>query len=50
MGLFPLSCSNSDNIKDPVNEEVIPETPMIFYAGADLSYVNEMENCNAVFN
>ena len=49
MGLFPFSCSNSDNIKDPVNEEVIPETPITFYSGADLSYVNEMEDCGATY-
>jgi arabinogalactan endo-1,4-beta-galactosidase len=44
-----FSCSQSDaqeNLGDENNN--INETP-IFYYGADLSYVNEMEDCGAVY-
>ncbi len=39
------SCSESDN----TNDEPTVETPISFYYGADLSYVNEMEDCGAVY-
>ena len=39
------ACTSSDTANDdPVNE-----TPISFYYGADLSYVNEMEDCGAVY-
>ncbi|WP_111682287.1 glycoside hydrolase family 53 protein [Winogradskyella tangerina] len=39
------ACTSSDNNNDEPNVE----TPISFYYGADLSYVNEMEDCGAVY-
>jgi arabinogalactan endo-1,4-beta-galactosidase len=42
-----LNCNSEDNKE---NEEIIdPEPEISFYKGADLSYVNEMEDCGALF-
>ena len=49
IALLPLSCSDSSTIDKLVNEEDKPETPITFYYGADLSYVNEMEDCGATY-
>jgi len=46
--LIAVSCSN--NKKETVAEEVIENTKLPdFYYGADLSYVNEMEDCGAIY-
>jgi arabinogalactan endo-1,4-beta-galactosidase len=49
MVLMPLSCSTSNNPSDPMDNEEFIETPVTFYYGADLSYVNEMEDCGATY-
>ena len=41
--LLPLSCSTGDS------NSLTDETPIPFYYGADLSYVNEMEDCGATY-
>ena len=41
--LLPLSCSTGDS------NSLTEETPIPFYYGADLSYVNEMEDCGATY-
>lgn len=43
-----LSCSPSDSQKNAVTEEEFNPT-VNFYYGADLSYVNEMEDCGATY-
>jgi len=43
--LLPLSCSTDNNSSN----DLADETPIIFYYGADLSYVNEMEDCGATY-
>ncbi len=40
---FLMSCDSNDS------ETHNPENPITFYYGADLSYVNEMEDCGAVY-
>lgn len=42
------SCSESSSNDNNVNNDTI-ETPISFYFGADLSYVNEMEDCGAIY-
>ena len=48
--LMAASCSdnNSPQVTEPEETSEIIETPS-FYYGADLSYVNEMENCGAIY-
>lgn len=49
---FTKSCSSSsDGNENPDPETEIPDTeePPEFYLGADLSYVNEMEDCGATY-
>ena len=48
--LMAASCSdnNSPEVTEPEENPEIIETPS-FYYGADLSYVNEMENCGAIY-
>jgi arabinogalactan endo-1,4-beta-galactosidase len=41
-----VNCSGSDSGTDPGDT---PMAPLGFYFGADLSYVNEMEDCGAVY-
>jgi len=50
-GFFLVAChSSEEKIQDLNIETELEETTAIdFYLGADLSYVNEMENCNAIF-
>jgi len=50
-GFFLVAChSSEEKIQDLNIESELEETTAIdFYLGADLSYVNEMENCNAIF-
>lgn len=43
------SCSESDSVPNPEPEVEIPEVSFEFYYGADLSYVNEMEDCGAIY-
>lgn len=48
MVLLPLSCSTSNNSDD--NDGLGDDnTSISFYYGADLSYVNEMEDCGAIY-
>ncbi len=53
--LFLNACSSSDDsnndTSNPTDDEVIvdPSTEESFYKGADLSYVNEMEDCGAIY-
>jgi arabinogalactan endo-1,4-beta-galactosidase len=47
--VFIISCSPSDIQENSGNENVINNPPPSFYYGADLSYVNEMEDCGAVY-
>ncbi|MCF8273666.1 MAG: arabinogalactan endo-1,4-beta-galactosidase [Flavobacteriaceae bacterium] len=42
-----VSCSSGND--SPKKEEEIIEPPISFYYGADLSYVNEMEDCGATY-
>lgn len=42
------SCSDDNSGGNDGNNGII-ETPISFYYGADLSYVNEMEDCGAVY-
>jgi len=42
-----FSCSSQNETTHP--PEPIPEKPPSFYYGADLSYVNEMEDCGAIY-
>jgi len=44
-----LSCSSGNDTPNDKDEEPAPETPITFYYGADLSYVNEMEDCGAIY-
>ena len=44
--LFSCSCNDNSNNTDDV---VITPEPSSFYYGADLSYVNEMEDCGAIY-
>lgn len=45
-----ISCSSCDNSSTQETDDVIIEpTPTTFYYGADLSYVNEMEDCGATY-
>lgn len=48
-----ISCSSSDEsdppIDDTTDDEPLPEDPITFYYGADLSYVNEMKDCGAIY-
>ncbi|MFC0603089.1 glycoside hydrolase family 53 protein [Winogradskyella pulchriflava] len=47
---FLLSTNScSENNSDSNNDDDISETPISFYYGADLSYVNEMEDCGAIY-
>ena len=50
IGTPAASCSdnNSPEVTEPEENPEIIETPS-FYYGADLSYVNEMENCGAIY-
>ena len=43
------SCSESEAISEPENEVETPQQEPSFYYGADLSYVNEMLDCDAVY-
>lgn len=45
-----LSCSSSENNpnEDPTDDGIIDED-ISFYYGADLSYVNQMEDCGAIY-
>ncbi len=44
-----LSCSSGNDIPNNPDDEPIPDKPTLFYYGADLSYVNEMEDCGAIY-
>jgi len=46
--LFNYSCNSSDSADDTSDDKV--DTPISFYYGADLSYVNEMEDCGATYS
>lgn len=45
--LIPLTSCSKNNLDE--SEVVKPEKPIAFYYGADLSYVNEMEDCGALY-
>lgn len=47
--LMLLSCSSGNDIPNNPDDEPIPDKPTLFYYGADLSYVNEMEDCGAIY-
>ena len=44
-----FSCGNPSNSSTNSDDSVNLETTIDFYFGADLSYVNEMEDCGAVY-
>ena len=46
--LLFLACSTNKNSNNPIVETPLPET-ISFYYGADLSYVNEMIDCGAIY-
>jgi arabinogalactan endo-1,4-beta-galactosidase len=47
LSIFLFNCNTESNKE---NEQIIsPETEISFYKGADLSYVNEMEDCGAIY-
>src|SRR5690606_17388560 len=43
-----ISCS-SDNNSSNTDDDLLPPEETAFYYGADLSYVNEMEDCGATY-
>ncbi|RLD82581.1 MAG: arabinogalactan endo-1,4-beta-galactosidase, partial [Bacteroidetes bacterium] len=45
--LNSLSCSSQNESTQPLDP--LPEKPPSFYFGADLSYINEMEDCEAIY-
>ena len=45
--LANFSCHKSVSAED--STDLIVDTPISFYYGADLSYVNEMEDCGAIY-
>lgn len=47
--LWLAACASSDDNKAPVSEDEEPQPTDHFYYGADLSYVNEMEDCGATY-
>jgi len=47
--LLPLSCSSGNDTNGPNDDVAITNPPITFYYGADLSYVNEMEDCGAIY-
>jgi len=47
--LFIFSCNSSNAVDSSDDSSEIEETPISFYYGADLSYVNEMEDCGSTF-
>ena len=44
-----LSCSSGNDTPNDKEEIPIPDAPVTFYYGADLSYVNEMEDCGTSY-
>ncbi len=48
LAVILLSMNNSCD-SDSNNESIPDEAPISFYYGADLSYVNEMEDCGAIY-
>lgn len=46
--LLLFSCSSNGNSSN-TDDEIITPKPSVFYYGADLSYVNEMEDCGATY-
>lgn len=44
-----IACSPSEAQENHDNDDNIINEPSLFYYGADLSYVNEMEDCGAVY-
>jgi arabinogalactan endo-1,4-beta-galactosidase len=46
--LFDFSCNNN-SVDSSDDSSDIDKTPISFYYGADLSYINEMEDCGATF-
>ena len=46
--LISISCNNSTAATEDPTDDVI-DTPIAFYYGADLSYVNEMQDCGATY-
>ena len=46
--LISISCNNSTTATEDPTDDVI-DTPIAFYYGADLSYVNEMQDCGATY-
>jgi len=47
LALLPQSCSTRTNISE--QSDTLDNQPVSFYYGADLSYVNEMEDCGATY-
>ena len=47
--LLPLSCSSGNDTNGPNDDVAITDPSISFYYGADLSYVNEMEDCGATY-
>ena len=45
--LFLMACGSDDESNPGIDDNKTPVTK--FYAGADLSYVNEMEDCGAQY-
>ncbi|MEQ8358353.1 MAG: glycosyl hydrolase 53 family protein [Cytophagales bacterium] len=46
---YIFSCGGDDNSKEPIPIQNNADTFQLSYYGADLSYVNEMEDCGAVY-
>lgn len=46
---LPLSCSNGESIDNSKDDNPNTVQAISFYYGADLSYVNEMEDCGATY-
>ena len=44
-----LSSCNSNTANENLTNDLVPIEPITFYLGADLSYVNEMEDCGAIY-
>jgi len=48
LAIFVIIACNSNNSDNSSDNDDIP-TPISFYYGADLSYINEMEDCGATY-
>ncbi len=48
--LFFISCASQNNSENNTDDDITTPETISFYYGADLSYVNEMEDCGATYS